>query len=81
MIKADKSGCITYCPGIQSTNTPSYKYVDGAINYCVSDCYTKLNTNTINTDGTECILITACTGASNVISSDNKNCLTACPAG
>ena len=80
MIKTDETGCIEYCPGIQATNTPSYKYVTGGINYCVSDCYTKDATLTINIDGTECILKTACT-ASNVLSKDSKNCLSACPDG
>ena len=77
MIKSDGTGCIEYCPGIQATNAPSYKYAPAAINYCVADCFTKDNTYTINTAGTECTLISGCA----VLSKDSKNCLTECPAG
>lgn len=57
-------------------NTPSYKYNTN----CIPDCYTYLNTLTINIAGTECITKAACIAA-DVVSNDLKNCLSDCPDG
>ena len=61
-------------------NKPSYKHTVLGINYCLYDCYTYDNTLTINLAGSECITKATCV-ATNALSNDFKNCVTACPTG